>query len=153
MRRKRLQHSADILCRMFCGWELMNSYPRLVELGSGTLTIDGLTGSCRFEGDPIESIAIAGALHGWLCEDLAKHHIKRADLLKAELVAKLDFSSVSAGARVTRDHHMDRSGRPIDSGLFHRLGIECLSTVQTDEATYVSEYRDVEEFPHNWPAP
>lgn len=151
MRRKRLQHTADILCRKFCGWELMNSYLRLLALGSGTLTIDGLTGSCRFEGKPIEPIDIAGALHSWLRDDLSKHHIEWAALRRAELVAKLSFSSVAADARITRDRYVDRGGRPIDSGSFHRLEIECRSAVETDDATYTSKYRDVEEFPHDWP--
>lgn len=43
MRRKRLQHAADTLCHMFCGWRLVNSYQELERLGSGTLLIDALT--------------------------------------------------------------------------------------------------------------
>ncbi len=33
MRRKRLQHDADVLCQMFCGWRLVYSYDRLLQLG------------------------------------------------------------------------------------------------------------------------
>ena len=44
MRRKRLQHAADNLCQMFCGWQQASSKHRLVELGSGSLEIDVLSG-------------------------------------------------------------------------------------------------------------
>jgi len=40
MRRKRLNHCSDIVCDMFCGWRLMNSYEDLVRLGSGHLVIN-----------------------------------------------------------------------------------------------------------------
>lgn len=53
MRRKRLQHTADTICRMFCGWRLVNCMPQLVDLGSGTIHIDVLTGSCSFDGEAI----------------------------------------------------------------------------------------------------
>ena len=75
VRRKRLQHSADTFCQMFCGWRLANSYKDLERLGSGTLSIDVLVGSCRFDGTPIEPLSIAGELHSWLCEDLAAQGI------------------------------------------------------------------------------
>ncbi len=49
VRRKRLQHAADFLCRMFCGSRLANSYRSLASHGTGMLRIDALTGSCAFE--------------------------------------------------------------------------------------------------------
>jgi hypothetical protein len=73
-------------------------------------------------------------------------------LRRAELVAILHLTSIDSRARVTRDHHIGQDGRPIHSGRFHRLEIDCRSSVETDEATYTSTYHDVEEFPHDWPA-
>ena len=100
----------------------------------------------QFEGEEIEPLDIAGALHGWLRDDLSKHHIELSALRRAELAAKLSFSSINANARITRDHHMDRSGRPIDSGAFHRIEIECCSVVETDEAIHTSRYRMSKSF-------
>jgi hypothetical protein len=62
VRRKRLQHAADTLCRMFCGWRLANSYRSLASLGAGTLRIDALGGSCEFKGERVETLSIAGEL-------------------------------------------------------------------------------------------
>ena len=69
MRHKRLKHSADTLCHMFCGWRLANSYFDIEKLGSGTLTIDALSGESKFNGTPIDDLNIAGELHLWLIED------------------------------------------------------------------------------------
>src|SRR5689334_12628046 len=53
MNRKRLQHVADTMCQMFCGWRLIESKPNLVNLGSGILEIDAITGQCVFQGKSI----------------------------------------------------------------------------------------------------
>jgi hypothetical protein len=152
MRRKRLQHSADMLCHKFCGWELVNSYNQLVKLGSGTLEIDALSGHCRFQSEPIDQLTIAGALNAWLLEDLTNHSIDSENLRCAKLTAELSLSTIESNQRVTHDHHMDQAGRPIAKGAFHRLTIRCRSEVATDEKVYRSEYSDTEEFPHGWPA-
>ena len=150
MRRKRLQHSADILCHKFCGWELVNSYRQLVELGSGTLSIDALSGKCRFDDNPIPEVAIAGALQSWLVDDLETHNISAGLLKQASLIADLELSSIKASDRVTGDFHMDKSQKPITRGSFHRLEIRCRSEVATDEKTYRSKHEDVQEFPFDW---
>ena len=53
MGRKRLQHVADTMCQMFCGWRLIGSKRSLVKLGAGTLEIDVITGECSFQGESI----------------------------------------------------------------------------------------------------
>ena len=151
MRRKRLQHSADILCQKFVGWELVNSYRQLVELGSGTLSIDALSGECRFDDHPIQELTIAGALQIWLADDLKTHNISAESLQHASLAADLRLSSIRAPDRVTGDFHMDKNQKPISKGSFHRLEIRCRSEVATDEKTYHSEFDDVQEFPVDWP--
>ena len=40
MKRKRLQHIADILPQMFMGWRLANDLDQLVELGNGEYAFD-----------------------------------------------------------------------------------------------------------------
>ncbi len=151
MRRKRLQHSADILCHKFCGWELVNSYRQLVELGSGKLSIDALSGKCRFDDNPIPEVTIAGALRSWLADDLETHNISADSLQQASLIADLALSSINAADRVTGDFHMDKNQKPIRKGSFYRLEIRCRSEVATDEKTYQSKYEDVQEFPFDWP--
>jgi hypothetical protein len=63
---KRLQHVADTMCQMFCGWRLIESKPNLVNLGSGTLEIDAITGQCLFQGKSFEQLTIAEEIRAWL---------------------------------------------------------------------------------------
>jgi hypothetical protein len=137
---------------MFCGWRLINSYRDLEHLGSGLLSIDALSGQCFFNGGFIEPLSIAHELFTWLREDLASHAIPPECLLRAELKARLSFSRIEASQRATNDHHMDRGGKPVRKGAFHRVQIECESEVATDEATYTSTFSDLEEWPVGWPA-
>ena len=130
----------------------MNSYSQLVELGTGRLEVNVLTGTCEFEGQPIDQLIIAGALQSWLTDDLLTHRINPASLLRAKLVAALELSNIDSKQRVTSDHHMSREGKVLEEGTFHRLAIHCTSEVATDEKVYRSEYSDIEEFPPGWPA-
>ena len=151
MRRKRLQHAADTLCHMFCGWRLVNSYGDLERLGTGRLAVDVLSGRCSFDGNPIEQLSIAHELWAWLREDLSAHDIPADAVLRAELHAELELSRIGLPQRATREQHMDSRGKPIRTGEFHRLRIECKSEVATDEVVYTASLSDVEEWPVGWP--
>jgi hypothetical protein len=80
MRRKRLQHVADTMCQMFCGWRLIESKPNLLKLGSGTLEIDAVTGQCVFQGETTGQLTIAEEIRAWLQQDLATNKIPIAAL-------------------------------------------------------------------------
>ncbi len=152
MRRKRLQHVADTLCHMFCGWRLCSSYPDLEKLGSGTLSIDVLTQARTFQGQPVRRLQIAGELAAWLHKDLAANRIDISDLREADLTADLRFDTVAKDQRATRDAHFDQQGHHLVPPRFLRCRIHCRAQVSTDEATYTSEYDDLEEWPSGWPA-
>ena len=94
MRRKRLQHAADTMCQMFCGWRLIESKPNLLKLGSGTLEIDAITGQCVFQRKTTVQLTIAEEIRAWLQQDLATNKIPIAALTGAHLAVKLSFSVV-----------------------------------------------------------
>src|SRR5271155_4719419 len=94
MRRKRLQHAADTICQMFCGWRLVESKPSLLKLGPGTLEIDAITGQCCFDGKTTGQLSIAEEIRVWLRLDLETNEIPIAVLTGARLVVKLSFSVV-----------------------------------------------------------
>src|SRR5687767_1271930 len=131
MGRKRLQHAADILCQMFCGWRLVNSYRELERLGSGTLVIDALTEVCTFDGQPIERLPIAGELRAWLEQDLPENGVQIAELREAALTAELRFGWVARGERGTRVVHFDPGGDVVAPARFLVCEIECRSRVAT----------------------
>ncbi len=152
MRRKRFQHAADVLCQMFCGWRLIGSKPRLVQLGSGTIEINALTGKCLFDGKPVDELPIAKELQLWLHKDLATHRIPVEALTRARLAASLSFSQISRGERTKRGEMFYIEGKAVRSGKMHRCIIECQSEIATDDAVYRSNRRDLEEWPLGWPA-
>jgi hypothetical protein len=153
MRRKRLKHAADILCQMFCGWRLVNSKPELVELGSGTLGIDALTGECFFNGQSIPELSIAVELSEWLKEDLAAHNIPIEALSHARLKAELSFSEISWNeSQVKGEMFFSGNGGAVRTATMHRCVIQCESEVATDETVYRSNFEDLEEWPIGRPA-
>lgn len=152
MKHNRLQHTADILCKMFCGWRLINSYAELVQLGSGILRIDAISGNCLFNDAQVAELNIAGELKVWLQGDLKAHNIQISDLRKAELVATLELDQKRDRERPTEVFHLDQQGKPVTKGNFYSLKIHCVSDVVTDEKTYHSSFDDLEEWPIDWPS-
>jgi len=151
MRRKRLQHAADTLCKMFCGWRLDSSKASLARLGSGTIEVDTLTGDCSFEGKPIESLPIVRELQAWLRDDLRTHSIPIEELKAARLRARLLFSLIPWSERRKKAEIFYRDGRTVCTGQVHRCEIECEREIATDEALYRSRLQDFEEWPTEWP--
>jgi hypothetical protein len=152
MKHRRLQHAADTLCHMFCGWRLANCYRDLERLGSGVLTIDVINAECSFNGHSIDPLSIALELQAWLHADLANNHLDVKAIDVAALKATLRLTPIHGNSRQTPSRHLDPKGKPITKGLFNRLEIECHSHVSTDEKTYLGSYGDVEEWPTNWPS-
>lgn len=149
MRRKRLNHAAETLCAMFCGWRLMNSYKELSSLGSGTLAIDALQLKASFNGVETEAPSIAHELHIWLKEDLQANNIPSEAIREAKLVVVFEIARVSA-PKSQRDFYIGRDGMPIREGEFYKLVAQCKSTITTDEALYESQRSHHEQWPVRW---
>jgi hypothetical protein len=152
MKQRRLQHAADILCHMFCGWRLINCYAEMERLGSGELQVDALTADCVFNGIPIESLSIAHELQHWLLTDLAANNIQSESIRIAKMTAHLSISQISSRTRTTNTQHFDNKERPVTKGTFNRLEIKCHSLISTDKKSFTSSFEDLEEWPIHWPA-
>jgi hypothetical protein len=142
MKKKRLQHAADNICQIFCGWRLTFDYEQLARLGSGTLIIDLKNERCQFNGQAIGSLKIAGEIGAWLLRDLTDNKISAAGIRAIELVAKLQQGIISDAER--------KKGVMWAGGTheyYIACEIDCQSRVVTDEKTYYCKYRDYEEWP------
>jgi hypothetical protein len=132
---------------MFCGWRLIGSKPNLVDLGSGTLEIDAVTGQCFFQGQIIDQLKIAEEIRAWMQADLAANKIPIAALTSARLTVKLSFSLVQWN---TREIFYSDAGA-VRTEKMNRCNMECDSNVATDEAVYRSKLTQVQEWPIGWP--
>ena len=150
MRRKRLQHVADIICQMFCGWRLNASKPNLVDLGSGILQIDAMTGNCIFQGKQIDQLRIAEEIRAWMSDDLTANNIPADALTTAQLSVRLSFSVVPWSA--PKGEIFYSGGKAIQTEKMNRCLMECDSHIVTDEAVYRSQLTEVQEWPIGWPA-
>jgi hypothetical protein len=146
---KRLQYVADTMCQIFCGWRLIESKPNLVNLGSGTLEIDAITGQCLFQGKSIVQLTIAEEIRTWLRKDLATNKISIAVLTGAHLAIKLSFSVVPWDEPTREIFYSD--GKAVRTERMNRCVMECDSNVTTDEAAYHSKLIEAQEWPLGWP--
>lgn len=153
MRRKRLSHTADILCQMFRGWRLIDSKPELVKFGSGLLEIDALTADCVFNKMPISQLPIAVEIREWLTEDLLAHNIAVESIASARLSVDLEFGILPWSQRMrTGEQFFSGEGTHVKTSQVHRCVMKCQSEIRTDEATYRAKLEDAQEWPFGWPA-
>lgn len=131
----------------------MNSYADIESLGSGIVRIDALTGDATFNGNPINSLAIAGELHAWLTEECESNGIPIDQLQSATLSAELDLSKTEWQQRQSRDHWFDHKGAEMVWRQVNRCVINCSSRIVTEETEYRSVFRDLEEWPEGFPGP
>ena len=142
MRRKVIQHYADTICQMFCGWQLMGDFRRLEQLGNGRLSIDLLCGACIHNGKRVEQLSIARILQAWVYERCAKDAVPTDALSQIHLEADLDVQQ--------SEKQRDPSVRwPNAKPPFIGCDIRCRSTIATDERTYTGQFTDFEEWPKN----
>ena len=122
-----------------------------VELGSGILEIDVLTGQCTFQGKPTIQLPIATELSSWMQRELASHQILISAVLRARLTAALFFAQIPWNAQ-TKEVFLSH-GKPVRSERMHQCTFDCESEIATDERIYQSKMRQVQEWPLGWPTP
>lgn len=120
-----------------------------MELGSGKLEIDSLTGNCIFEDEPIKQLPIALELSSWVEKELSDHRIVPTSILRARLVVRLSFSLIPWDADTKESFFAD--GKIVRTEKMHQCSFDCQSEVATDETVYQSAMRDVQEWPLGWP--
>ena len=125
------------------------SKPNLVELGSGTLQIDAITGNCTFQGKQIDQLGIAEEIRAWMRDDLRANDIPADTLIDARLSVKLSFSIVPWSAPKQEVFYTE--GKTLQTEKMNRCVIECESHVTTDEDVYPSQLTEVQEWPVGWP--
>jgi len=134
---------------MFFNWRQTLSTPRLVDLGTGILEVDALTGESRFNGAPIEPLSMATELRAWLERDLAEHDIPKATLREATVRIDLSFDLIPWDQRNTSSQLVARGGRA-ESVPMHRFAAKCASLLRTEEVEYRGKYQYAEEWPVEW---
>lgn len=143
VQRKRLQHHADTLCHMFCGWQLGPDYKALTGMGSGALTIEVLQGTCMHNGADVEPLKMVEVLRTWLVEDLERHDIPVDSILKATLTVEFQTDR-----HVGQRDKSTQWARPTKE--FISCELRCSSQVVTEGKTYTSAFTDHEEWPSDF---
>src|SRR4051812_15732759 len=94
MKLNRLQHNADNLCQIFCGWQLMSDWKTLTNLKSGTIQMDLLKDCCLHNGKEIPKLMMNCILGSWLREDLGKNKIPIKIIHEAFLTIEFDTEEI-----------------------------------------------------------
>lgn len=152
MKAGRLRHAADTLCKMFCGWRLVNSYAEIRKLGSGDLVIDALTGACSFNGEPVASPNIAGELNAWLTLDLSKHSIEIADIVSAELMVTMNVALLERKKSGRPSAYFFTDSKHVQSKRNVHCIIHCQSKIVTLNTEYGASLSHVEQWPEEFAA-
>ena len=82
-----MRDCANQIAQMFVGWQItIIDLPRLLEIGSGKIVINLLTGVSSIDGALCEPFTIADVVHGWLDD------ARDRDSLPAEFIHRVFIS-------------------------------------------------------------
>ena len=113
---------------MFCGWQLHTDFDAFAELGSGTLEINALDGTCKFNQSSINKLSIASVLNSWFIEDLKDNNIAISEVEVVVLSVHIVVRPPEYGNRFTS------------------FSLNCKSKLISGTEEYASEYQDIQEF-------
>jgi hypothetical protein len=126
MRRKVIQHFADIFCQRIV--QLPDGYDlaAFVHYGSGTYKLNILSGECSHTGEPIPTLRTCDEFREWLFTQLDKHNVPRVGIDAATLTINLTVSEIAV---------KQSFGNMFASAHF---SLDCSSEILTDEKSYRS---------------
>jgi hypothetical protein len=119
---------ADILSRMFCGWQLYPDFNDLAILGSGKLEINALDGKCRFNEKGIKKLSIARVLESWVNDELLSNNIP---------ISAVDEALLKVDVLVTTPPHGNR---------FTYFEFSCQSSIRSETDLYTNRFRDEQSY-------
>ena len=129
MRRKRLNHYANVVCNMFVGWRMGDDLEVLSELPDGKITVNLLTGNAyHFEVGEID-LWIPKELQAWLQDQSKKEGVDIGGIESAILEVDIDKNKVATNKKKVVMFHFD-----------------CNSLFTTSEACYSGALKEV----HKW---
>lgn len=99
MRRKRLNHYADVVCRMFVGWRMGDDLEVLSEVPDGTITIDLLKGTANHSVVGNLELHISQEIAAWLSQQSAKEGINWSEMKSATLEVLIDTGRVATNKK------------------------------------------------------
>lgn len=136
MRRKRLKHTTFTVCRMFCGWRLINSAIELNRLGTGVLKYDFLTQKTFFNDGLIQTPNILEEIEIFFSEKLDRMSLAKAAFHLAFLKVKIIQSLVESKNRKKFDKHAHKS-KPESNYISYQYRFDCECRILKDEFEYI----------------
>jgi len=125
MKRKVIQDFANVFCQRFIDVPSGYDLATLVHSGSGTASLNVLTGHCTFNDAPIRSLDACAQNKSWLEERCHKHGISVGDIICATMTVEVRISNVAVK---TSFGYTKRSAS---------FAFVCQSQITTDEKRYV----------------
>ncbi len=99
MGRKRCNHYADVVCRMFMGWRMHEDLEILALLPDGNLTLNLLEGTANHESVGSLELHIAKEIQTWLAQESQKDGIRITDIVSATLSVQIKTDSVKTNRK------------------------------------------------------
>ena len=129
MRRKVIQHYADVLCHMAIGWRMGGDLNILADLPSGSIHFDILSGQATHDTQGLIRLHIASEMQAWFLDRLAK------DSIPSEAIESATLDTVMDTDRIATDKNRVVS-----------FDWRCHSRITTNQKTYEAQLADQ----HTW---
>jgi hypothetical protein len=138
MRRKVLQDFANVFCQKFIDLPSGYDLAVFVKLGSGTASLDILTGQCCFGNGSTERLETCLEHRAWWEKQLDKHNIPLSGL---EFVTmKIEFRVTDVMIKESYGHNQSHAD----------FWFKCTSEIRTAEASYCGQYEGLKKWGYGY---
>ncbi|EKR73355.1 hypothetical protein LEP1GSC041_0344 [Leptospira noguchii str. 2006001870] len=145
MRKKRLKHTTFTVCRIFCGWRLINSYTELNRLRTGVLKYDFLTQRSFFNDDLIQTPNILEEIEIFFSEELDRMSLTRTAFHLAFLKVEIIQILIESKNSKKFEKHTHKSNY-----LSYQYRFDCECRILTDEFEYIGKYECITGLPDSF---
>jgi hypothetical protein len=129
MRRKRLKHYADVICKMFMGWRMIEDLEILASLPDGRIVVNLIAETTSHDKVGMIDLHITKEIHAWLKNECEREAIDFSQLQTAKLTVDVNTSHISTKRQ-----------------KIVCFGFSCHSLIETDEGRYSSDAIET----HKW---
>lgn len=129
MRRKRLKHYADIICKMFVGWRMGDDFELLASLPDGIIDINLIDSTATHGIIGKLDLHVAKEITAWLRLEMEKDNIDYSEIKNASLRVVVNTGHVSTNKK-----------------MIVCFDFDCQSKIETSSTTYEATLKEL----HKW---
>jgi len=138
------------MCKIFSGWELVNSYNEILKLGSGSYMMDIINDKVYFNKSETNKVRILYAVEHFVKDEIYRMGLTLKDFDKIYFGFEANVVSENDRCKNSNEIYYSKSGKRIRGRRCNHIEFTCFALIRSEEDVYESSYEFEIKWPHGW---